>query len=326
MTRIGIISFAHMHAESYAACIRAHAGAELSGIWDADRKRGMDAAKRYKAKYFDDCQLLIGSGIDAVIVCSENVHHRAHVEAAAQAELWILCEKPLATSVEDAKAMVNFCRKAGVGLGTAFPSRYARPLIDARDKIQSGAVGKLISASCTNNGKFPGGWFVDPKLSGGGAVMDHTVHVADVLRWITDAEFSKVYCASANRFNPQVAVDDTASLQMEMDNGMIVSHVASWNRPAGFPTWGDVIIEFVGTKGSLRVLAFNEKLDYYPNSDRKSEWIGFGESPDGRLIADFIDSVQRRREPSVSGADGLRAVEVTVAAYNPANQGRFVRV
>lgn len=326
MTRIGIASFAHMHAESYAACVNEHRDASLAGIWDADEKRGADAAKRHKTEYITDYDALLKSELDAVVICSENIHHRSQVEAAAQAGLWILCEKPLATTVEDAEAMVRACRKAKVGLGTAFPSRYAEPIIHAREVIRGGAIGKLLSATCTNNGKFPGGWFADPALSGGGAVMDHTVHVADVLRWITGAEFRKVYCACANRFNPEVEVDDVGSLQLEMDNGAIVSHVASWNRPKSFPTWGDVIIEFVGTKGSLRVNAFNEKLDLYPEAEEPPRRIGYGADLNSGLIADFIDAVRERREPSVTGEDGLRAVEVTVAAYKSANQGRFVRV
>lgn len=326
MIRVGMVSFAHMHAESYAACINAHPEATLAGVWDADPERGEDAAKRYNAVFVEDFNSLLNSGLHAVVICSENIHHRSQVEAAAQAGLWILCEKPLATTVDDAKAMVAACRKAGVGLGTAFPSRYAQPLIDARHAIRNGAIGKLLAATCTNNGKFPGGWFADPALSGGGAVMDHTVHVADVLRWITGAEFRKVFCACTNRFHPEIEVDDVGSLQLEMDNGAIVSHVASWNRPKSFPTWGDVIIEFVGTKGSLRVNAFNEKVVLYPDSDEQPQWMGYGANLDQGLINDFVDAVRDKREPSVTGEDGLRAVEVTVAAYNSAQQGRFVRV
>lgn len=326
MIRLGIVSFAHMHAESYAACIRQLPGVELAGVWDADPPRGKKAAQRHNTKFFSNLDGLLRDNLNAAVVCSENVYHREHVEAAASRGLWILCEKPLATTIEDAKAMVAACRKSEVGLGTAFPSRYSQPIIDARNALHAGAIGKLLAATCTNNGKFPGGWFADPALSGGGAVMDHTVHVADALRWITGAEFTKVYCACANRFNPEADVDDFGSLQMEMDNDAIVSHVASWNRPKGYPTWGDLIIDFVGTKASLRVNAFNEKLDFYPNADKRSQWLGFGASPDMGLIRDFIEAVRNRREPSATGLDGLRAVEVTVAAYKSAKQGRFVRV
>lgn len=326
MTKIGIMSFAHMHAFSYAACVNAHAEAELTAIWDDDPKRGRKMAKQNGTKFIADQQKFLNSGLDGVIICSENAKHRRMVEAAAKAGLWILCEKPLATTVADAKAMIAACKKAGVGLGTAFPCRYITPLIEARDAIQRGDYGTLRAATCTNNGSFPGGWFAEKKLSGGGATMDHTVHVADVLRWITGHEFKKVFCENGRLIQQDTKVDDFGSLHLEMDDGLQVSHVASWNRCASFPTWGDVTIEFVGDKGVLYVDAFRQKVDVYNDAARKGEWVGWGDNADQGLVDDFIASILYRREPSISGEDGLRAVEVTVAAEKSAATGKMVSV
>jgi len=106
-----------------------------------------------------------------VIICSENVHHRELVEKAAAAGKWILCEKPLATTAADVHAMRTACEKAKVGLGTAFPCRFSPPLMAAHDQIRSGAFGAVYAASCTNNGSMPGGWFINEKLAGGGAII-----------------------------------------------------------------------------------------------------------------------------------------------------------
>lgn len=326
MARIGVMSFAHMHAYSYAACLNALSEAELAAVWDDDSKRGRDAAKRFGAPFIEDQSSFLRGPLDGVIVCSENVKHRPMVEAAAKAGKWVLCEKPLATTVADAKAMIAACRKAGIGLGTAFPCRYIPSIIEVRERVARGDLGALYAASCTNNGSYPGGWFADPKLSGGGATMDHTVHIADALRWITGREFTKVFCAMGNVIRPGLGTDDVGSVHLEMEGGLIVSHVASWNRPKSFPTWGDVTIELIGEKGVLAVDGLNQKLDVYSDKTMRAEWVYWGDNPDLGLVRDFVAAVDERREPSVTGRDGLRAVEVTVAAYESARTGRVIEL
>ena len=265
---------------------------------------------------------LLASDIDGVIITSENIHHRSMTERAAAAGKWILCEKPLATTTADAKAMVRACEKAKVGLGTAFPCRYSPPLVTACEQIREGVFGEIYAASCTNHGSFPGGWFAEDALAGGGATMDHTVHVVDLLRWILGKEFTKVYCELGNQLHQGLAkTDDLGSLHLEMEGGVQVSHVASWSRPKSFPTWGDVTFQFIGSKGVLDVDAFKQKVNVYSDAAVKAEWAFWGGNPDTGLVRDFIDSIHERRQPAVTGVDGLRAVEVTVAAYKSAKTG-----
>jgi len=326
MTRIGIMSFAHMHAHSYAACLKKIPRAELAAIWDDRPARGRAAARANNTQFFAKQGDFLFSGLDAVIVCSENNKHREHVEAAAHAGLWVLCEKPIATTLEDARAMLAACAKASVGLGIAFPCRFATPLVETRDRLRRGEIGKLLAAACTNNGQFPGDWFADPGQSGGGAVMDHTVHVADVLRWITGSEFTRVHCACANLIHEGLNTDDVGSLLLEMKNGAKISHVASWNRPESFPTWGDLTLDLTGTKGSLRVDAFRQKIDVYADAVGKGAWAGWGDDANLALLRDFVQALRDRRPPAVTGEDGLRALEVTLAAYRSAQSGKPVAV
>jgi UDP-N-acetylglucosamine 3-dehydrogenase len=318
MVRIGILSFAHMHAASYAAGLRRHPGAELAGIWDDDPARGAEFARQFDAPFFDDLDALLGSGLDGVIVTAENVNHRHLTERAAAAGLWVLSEKPLATTVEDARAMIDACRAAGVGLGTAFPCRHSPPLMAAHRRITSGEFGDILAVSCTNNGSYPGGWFGDLALSGGGATMDHTVHVIDLLRWMLGREFTRVYCENGNLTGRDTPLDDTGVLLLEMEGGVKVSHIASWNRARSYPTWGDVTLEFIGTGGVLRVDAFNQKIALYNDKAMRASWIGWGGDMDEGLVNVFIAAVADRREPTITGHDGLKAVEVTVAAYRSA--------
>jgi len=326
MAKIGVMSFAHMHAFSYAACLNELPEATLVAVWDDNPKRGRAAAKQFGTTFVADLGKFLRLDIDGVIVTSENVKHRSMVERAAKAGKWILCEKPLAPSVEDAKAMIACCKKAKVGLGTAFPCRYSPPLIAARNALVSGEYGEVYAVACTNNGQFPGGWFAKKALAGGGATMDHTVHVADVLRWMTGKEFTKVYCENGTLLRHGIDTDDLGSLHMEMEGGLQVSHIASWNRAKSFPTWGDVTLEIVAEKGVIRVDAFNQKINVYNDDALRAEWAYWGGNPDLGLIKDFVDAVDERREPNVTGVDGLRAVEVTVAAYKSAKLRKTVSV
>jgi len=326
MAKTGIMSVAHMHAYSYAACLNALDGVEFAAIWDDVPKRGRAAAKQFGTRFLQDLDAFLGAGVEGVIITSENVKHRVMAEKAAAAGKWILCEKPLAPTLDDAKAIVAACRKANVGLGTAFPCRYAQPLMAVKAQIANGDLGEVYAASCTNNGQFPGGWFAQDALAGGGATMDHTVHVADLLRWLTGKEFTKVYCENDRLLHKNIRTDDIGILHLEMEGGIQVSHIASWSRAKSFPTWGDVTIEIIGEKGVVSVDAFNQKLNVYCDTTMRASWPGWGDNPDLGLVRDFVRAVDERRSPVVTGIDGLRAVAVTVAAYRSAQLGKTVRI
>ena len=165
MTKIGLLSFAHPHAEAYAVALRAIPGAELAGIYDPDARRGRAAARRHRTRCARKREELLEAGLDGVIVCSENARHRADVEAALAAGLGVLCEKPLATTPADAQAMVRAAARAKRPLLTAFPCRFSTPLREARRLVHGGALGRVLAAQGTNRGRHPGGWFVDANPS-----------------------------------------------------------------------------------------------------------------------------------------------------------------
>lgn len=327
MIKIGIMSFAHLHAYSYAHCVNSIPGVELTAVWDDNKERGKDASEKYNTKFIEHLDDFLGLPLDGVIITSENANHKWMVEKCASAKKWILCEKPLATTIEDAISMVNTCRKAGVGLGIAFPCRFIPAIERTRDYVRSGKLGEVLAISCTNNGSYPGGWFSDVRLSGGGATMDHTVHVVDVLRWMFDKEFEWVYCDLGNQVHKGVFdTDDIGVLQLEMEGGIQISHIASWSRPKSFPTWGDVTLEIVGTKGVLYVDAFNQKLNVYSDAVMKAEWAFWGDNPDLALIEDFVNSIKEKRDPLSTGVDGVRSVEITVYAYESAKAQKKIKV
>jgi predicted dehydrogenase len=324
--RCAILSFAHGHAHGYASVLANVPDAALVAIADDNVERGSAAAEQYGAEFAADYHdVLKRADIDAVIICSENARHRELTIAAANAGKHVLCEKPLATTMADAEAMIAACNKAGVKLQTAFPVRFHAAAVALRDAVQDGQVGTPLVVIARNPGTCPMDWFVDPELAGGGAVMDHTVHVIDVLRHIFDAEVTEVYAQADTRIY-DIPVDDTGLVMFRMSNGLRGSLDTSWSRPANWPTWGGVEIEIIGEKGVLRLDAFNDSIEVAEIAGPSYTWQSVQHSGDPEMIAAFIHAVKHDEPVQVSGVDGMRAMQVALAAYESAASNEPVSV
>ena len=318
MVKIGIISFAHMHAYSYAEQLQrlAASGEDvlLTAVADEDAVRGEKAAQQFGTAYYQDYERLLATDVDAVIVCTENAKHHDVVLAAARAGKHVLCEKPIATNTEDAKQMIEECKRNGVILQIAFPVRFNTPIRRLKQMCDNGELGRIVAMRGTNRGQNPGGWFVDNTLAGGGAVLDHTVHVVDIMRWLLGSEVREVF-AEVDTHYSDIPTDDSGLLMLEFENGVFASHDPSWSRPKTNPTWGDVTIEVIGTAGTIRVDAYAQHLNLYSDVDGRYSHQLWGDDMDFELVADFVASVREGRVPSITGEDGLRALEVALAAY-----------
>lgn len=323
--KIGIVSFAHMHAQSYASALQT-LGVGVAGIHDDDAARGQEQARRFGTHFFADLDALLAENLDGVIVCSENAKHRAHVMAAARKVPHILCEKPISTDLDDARAMISACEEVGSKLQIAFPVRFAPPVQKLKGLLEAGTLGRPISATCTNHGQMPGGWFIDPEQAGGGAVIDHTVHVVDVLRWVFGAEVTEVYAEVGCGLLHDTEIDDAGMLSFKLDNGVYGTLDTSWSRPENYAAWGDVKLEVLGDRGLVQVDAFEQNLTLTSAPAHKTAGIGWGSDADLGLIRDFLEMIQTGRDPSITGEDGIRALEVALAAYRSAETNELVKL
>jgi predicted dehydrogenase len=153
--KVGIMSFAHLHADSYALCLKQHPQAELVGIADHDATRAKAKAHQFETQAFNSYEALLASDVQAVIICSENAKHAQLAQMAAAAGKHILCEKPLMTRLEDGKAMLAAAQGAGVHLFTAFPCRFSPVFQQMRRMVQAGVIGELLALRGTNRGSNP---------------------------------------------------------------------------------------------------------------------------------------------------------------------------
>lgn len=310
--RIGVISFEHMHAVSYTKSLLKMPGAELAGIADSDMERGQEMASRFHASYYQDYRELLRENIDGVIICTCNKLHAPVVVDAANAGKHILVEKPFSIHERDAQMMISTCRNNNVKIMTAFPLRFNQAVINAKQAVDKGEIGKILCITGINHGKIPSGWFLDKNLSGGGAVMDHTVHVADLMRWFTGSEVKTVYAESGELLHNK-GIDDCGLLCVEFENGVFATIDTSWAHHKNYTIWPEVYMEIIGTEGVIVLDAFrqNERV-FYENTITDEVW---GSNGDEGLVREFVEVVMTGREPLVTGIDGARAMEIALAAY-----------
>jgi predicted dehydrogenase len=333
--RLAIMSFAHLHAEGYIHNLRAIPDVEMIGFADEDAERGRHFAAQYDTRWFASYEKLLAEKPDGVVICSENAHHCDLAEMAAAAGAHILSEKPLATRLEDAQRMMDACERAGVQLMTAFPMRFSAPVIEIKKLVESGQLGHIFGCNTTNQGQlprlhtaYPRDWFVNKKLAGGGAAADHTVHVADLLRWFLGCEVVEVYAELNNIFygDEDLDVETGGLVMLTFENGTFATIDCSWSRPPNYSTWGGLTMELVGERGLASVDAFKQVMPVYAQGAARPYLAYWGSDANQGMVDEFVAAIRDRRTPSITGYDGYKAVEIVQALYRSAESGQPVRL
>lgn len=332
--KVGLLSFAHTHALSYAALLRDMEGIELlttdpDSLAEEPRPewpRGRDLARDLGVDYVDTYEEVFAWQPDAVIVAAENTRHRHLVELAASHGVDVLCEKPLATTAQDAEAMIKACQAAGTRLAIAHPVRFSPAYAAARAAVKGGHLGRILAVRGANYGRLSDAerpWFADPALAGGGALMDHTVHIADLLDDLLDgARATEVYAQSNTLLYPDHETETAGLVTLAYDNGTHVTIDCSWSQPAHHPQWGDVEIQLVGEKATVEFAAFSQSVSGYDEANRTATVYPWGTDLDERLLTTFLHGTQDGDVDVPDGESGLRTLQIVLAGYASADAGQ----
>jgi UDP-N-acetylglucosamine 3-dehydrogenase len=329
--RIGIMSFAHLHAEGYIHNLRNARGVEMIGFSDTDAERGRHFAEVFGARWFPTHEALLAEQPDGVVVCSENANHRELVEMAAGAGVHVLCEKPIEVTLAEAEAMRDACAANHINFMTAFPSRFTPSAAQVKSMLERGDLGRIYAVNGINHSEIPRAhraWFAQKALAGGGAAMDHTVHLVDLLRWYFGCEIVEVYAEIDNLFYPgEVDVDTAGIVMLTFENGVFASVDCSWSRPTYYPRWGHLKYEVVGENGFTVVDALAQYHTVYSkNAPRNPMWVNWGSDANQFMINEFVASIREQREPAVTWRDGYEALRVALACYESAEQKQPIRL
>ncbi|MFK4762183.1 Gfo/Idh/MocA family protein [Microbacterium sp. ZW T5_45] len=327
--RVAVLSFAHTHALSYVHALRSMPDVTLiatdpdGASAPDDAPRGAELAAQLGVEYVDTYDDAFAWKPDAVVIAAENSRHRALVERAAAAGVHVLCEKPLATTVDDAGAMREACERAGVTLMVAYPVRFAPSVREAIAELRSGRLGRVLGVTGVNNGKLPQdrAWFTDPELAGGGALVDHVVHCADLLDELLAERAESVRAVSNSILHGQrdLAVETGGLVTIQYPSGVIATIDCSWSWPMSSPTWGGLTLQVVAEKGTVTVSPFAHGV---AGHDAQAEtWIPVGADLDALLLEEFVRAVREGRHPQPDAGVGIRTVEIATAALASAARG-----
>jgi 1,5-anhydro-D-fructose reductase (1,5-anhydro-D-mannitol-forming) len=305
--------------------IAAQPDSRVVAVMSSSPERGRAYAERNEVPAAYDAldALLADPAVDAVYISTTNELHAAATIAAAHAGKHVLCEKPLATTLDDAHAMAAACRDAGVVFGTNHHLRNAATHRTMRRLIEEGAIGDVLAARAFHAISLPEHlhtWRVSRAEAGGGVIFDITVHDTDVLRFLLGREVLEVVALTIG------GIEDSVMGVMRFEGDVLASFHDSF--VIGHAGTG---LEVHGTTGSLIA---REAMTGEPTGDvllrRGAELthvdVGPRESLYVRALRAFHAAIGGEGAPAVSGDDGIRSLAVALAVRESAASGRRVQV
>ena len=315
-------------------------GARLVGVCSRDQGRADGFAEAHGADAaYSDLDLLLGdSRVDAVFVSSPNYLHAKQTIKAAAAGKHVLAEKPMATTVSDAAAMVDVCRDHGVTLGMGFELRFHPAHLWARSLLNGGAIGKIRLAHGQwgrgNRGEpehLPRtglrGWWETPELIGDASVLVGLgVHVFDLMRFLLREEVVEVTTMTDGQTERQ-PLEHIATIALRMSSGTIAQVMCGRMLP---DTQNDLALYGSDGRFSTKETIWEARLgraEVVSGSRNESESYEYDYLANFVAeLEDFHSALDSGRPPSATGEDGLEAARVTAAAIDSAKTGRTVKI
>jgi predicted dehydrogenase len=348
---IGCGKVAHLHAKA----IGNLPNATLAAVWSRTPESAEKFAAVYGVKPYDNIQTMIReNNIELVIVCNPHPFHKDVAMEAAHAGAHVLIEKPLASTLEDCDAIINACQLVGVRLGVISQRRWYAPVQRVRKAIDDGKIGTPALGTINMLGWRDKAYYdSDPwrgtwDMEGGGVLVNQAPHQLDILLWLM-GEVDEVYGLRRNLNHPYIDVEDTALAIVKFKNGGIGNIIVSNSQKPGI--YGKVQIHGsngasigVQTDGGAMFIAGMSSVLEPPVNDLWTvpgeeqllkDWVRedseLFEQIDPtvyymeRQIEDFLQVLDKNRNPLVDGAAGRRTVELFTAIYRSTRDNKPVK-
>jgi 1,5-anhydro-D-fructose reductase (1,5-anhydro-D-mannitol-forming) len=323
--RWGLIGASTIASEHMIGAMRANGG-EVVAVLSSDASRGQSYAETHgiPRSTTDLAALVEASDIDAVYISTTNELHRDQVFATAAAGKHVLCEKPLALILADARAMVAECKRRGVVMGTNHHLRNAATHRAMRDAIAEGRIGKPLFARVFHAVYLPPhlqGWRIKTPRAGGGVILDITVHDADTLRFVLGDEPRSVSAMVSRAGMGEAGLEDGVMGVVRFAGGVLAQfHDAFTTR---YATTG---LEIHGDVGSL---VATDCMTQQPKgevvlrtADGTVPLSVIHDNLYARSVRLFQDAAAGAGAPAATGEDGVRSLALALAAIEAAKAGR----
>lgn len=304
-------------------------GARLVALADVQVAREL-AAHYGVAGYDDYRQLLERRDIDAVVIATPTHTHVQVVCAAAAAAKHILCEKPLALTLEGCDQAIAAAQKAGVKLQVGFMRRYDEAYLTAKRKIDEGVIGTPVLFKSLSRDPARTSLEFAMRENSGGLIADMAIHDFDLAQWLIGSPIVRVQSEGGCLVYPelaQVGDIDNAVVNLKFANGAVGNIDVSRNAVYGY----DIRTEVLGSKGSVMI----GTLQHTPllvltragvTHDTIADFTGRFEQAYAAQLRDFVSCICQDRAPTVSGQDARLATAVAIAATKSLDEGRAVEV
>lgn len=315
----------------------------LRGFYDINTERARELAEKYKGKaYASYEELLMDTSIDAVSVCVANYAHAEVSIAALNAGKHVLCEKPMAISLQECLDMVSAAEKNKRYLMIGQNQRLTKAHVTAKRLMKQGAIGKPLLFRMTfghggpemwsvDTGKST--WFFDPKRAAMGAMADLGVHKTDLVHYLFDGTIVEVTAniATLDKRDAEgnlIGLDDNGICICKLDNGIMGTVAVSWT----FYGQEDNSTIIYGTEGTMRIYDDPEyaiilwrkggeeikyKLDKIQTNDNQTK---------SGVIDEFVEALKEDRDPVASGKEVLKSMRAVFACIESSDLGQTVKV
>lgn len=329
--KLGLIGVGRMGRMYGQYLARRAQGAALVAV--ADQKA--ELAKSFAAEFeiprwhSNHQDLLNDGGIDAVLVVTSTSTHKQVVMDAARSGKAIFCEKPIALTLEDGREMIASTEAAGVFFQMAFQRRFDVGYVAAKQKLEAGAIGEPVMFTSISRDPYPPPLeFCDPKVSGG-LIADMGVHDFDVARMYM-GEIRRVHAIGGVLAYPEmksVGDIDNAVVDLVFQSGAMGVVQLSRNAAFGY----DIRGEIWGTKGSIQIGYYRQTpiVTLTPAGVTHDAVPYFMERFENAYLAqirNFVEHLQKDLPPSITGADAMAALRITLAANLSLREHRPVEV
>ena len=327
----GLIGASTIARSFMVAAINAQPNGRVVAVTSSDLERGRQFAAEHGIPRAHDTveTLLADPDVDAVYISTTNELHQPQTLAAAAAGKHVLCEKPLALTLDGAREMVDACREAGVMMGTNHHLRNAATHRMLRELIANGAVGRPLAVRVFHAVFLPDflqGWRINRADAGGGVILDITVHDVDTIRFVLNDEPVEVTAMTASQGMAADGLADAVMGVIRFRNGVLAQFHDAFtikHTLTGFEVHGtegsllgrDVMTQMPKGEITLRRGASEERVEVSGHEDLYT-----------RSVRNFTDAMLGRGEPSASGEDGIRSLAVALAAAESAQTGRMVAI
>lgn len=326
MTRIAVIGAGTMGEQHARSCLNLPE-ATVTWVADLDSDRAAALASTVGARATTSADEAVGAtDVDAVVVAVPTPFHRAITELAAARGKHVFCEKPIARTVEDARAMVAACERAGVRFMVGHVVRFFPEYARIYELLQEGAVGQVGVARAARLNAYPHGrrrWYADFAASGG-PILDMMIHDLDTLRWYF-GEVERLYARGLSHTEHQPATDYALAV-LRFANGVVAHVETSWAHTKFRTT-----IEIAGSEGIIRHDSEETTSIRLESRGGATETVSvqvprnpLTESPYQRELRHFLTGIATGEPFLITGEEAIRSLELALAVLESTRTGRAV--